>query len=233
MILNPSLKGKTIVITGSSKGIGKETAELLLENGANVVLGSRSSEVNIKENSLELPVDVTSKGSVEAFCKQAKAHFGTIDVLINSAGVGTFTSIIDSSTEEFDQMIAVNLRGTYLTCKCFGRHMEKNQQGHIINLISIAGTTALAGGGGYSASKFGLLGLTKVLQLKLRTKGIQVTAVLPGAVSSSFWDQINPKPTLSNMIPPKTAAQHLMNLINQPSGAYIDELTIMPPLGIL
>ncbi|MCI2256051.1 SDR family oxidoreductase [Domibacillus sp. PGB-M46] len=233
MILNPSLKGKTIVITGSSKGIGKETAELLLENGANVVLESRSSKVNRKEHSLELPVGLTSEGSVEAFCKQAMAHFGTIDVLINSAGTGTSTSIIDSSTEDFDQMIAVNLRGTYLNCKCFGRHMEKKQQGHTINLISIAGTTALAGGGGYFASKFGPIGLIKVLQFKLRTKGVQVTAVLPGAFSSSFWDQINPKPNLSNIPPKKIVAQHLMNLINQPSGAYIDKLTIMPPLGIV
>ncbi|OMP67504.1 SDR family oxidoreductase [Domibacillus epiphyticus] len=227
------LKGKTVVITGASKGIGKETAELLKESGANLVLGSRSSQLHVGENLLEIPLDVQSETSVKVFFERAAAQFGTMDVLINSAGVGTFASVIDSTTDEFDQMIAVNLRGTYLLCKYFGQHMAQQQKGHILNLISIAGTTALAGGGAYSASKFGLYGLTKVLQLELRQKGVQVTAVLPGAVSSSFWDSIEPKPELSNMIPTKTVAQHLLNIITQPSGAYVDEVTIMPPLGIL
>nr|WP_169829350.1 SDR family oxidoreductase [Domibacillus antri] len=228
-----SLKGKTVAITGSSKGIGKETAALLNEHGANLVLGSRSSQLNVSETILEMPLDVKSEASVKSFYERAAAQFGTIDVLINSAGVGTFSSVLESSTEDFDEMIAVNLRGTYLTSKYFGQHMAQQRQGHIVNLISIAGTTALAGGGAYSASKFGVHGLTKVLQIELRQKGVQVTSVLPGAVSSSFWDGIDPKPELSNMIPVKTVAEHLLHIIHQPSGAYLDELTIMPPLGIL
>jgi 3-oxoacyl-[acyl-carrier protein] reductase len=111
--------------------------------------------------------------------------------------------------------------------------MVEQGSGHILNLVSIAGTTALPGCGGYSSSKFGLLGLTKVLQVELRQKGIQVTAVLPGAVSSDFWEKIDPKPDMTNMIPTETVAQHLVFLINQPPGAHIDEITIMPPLGIL
>jgi 3-oxoacyl-[acyl-carrier protein] reductase len=77
------------------------------------------------------------------------------------------------------------------------------------------------------------LGLTKVLQAELRQKGVQVTAVLPGAVNSSFWDKIEPKPDLSKMIPTETVAKHLLYLITQPLGAFVDEITIMPPLGIL
>ena len=230
---NEALKGKTIVITGTSKGIGKETARLLKEAGANIAAGSRRSELKVDTAYIEMPLDVTNESSVNAFCKQAIAHFGKVDVLINCAGTGVFDSITESVTKDFDEMIAVNLRGTYLMCKHIGKHMEQQGSGHILNMISIAGKTALAGGGGYSASKFGLLGLTKVLQLELRQKGVQVTAVLPGAVSSTFWENIDPKPDLAAMIPTETVAKHVLHAINQPPGAYIDELTIMPPLGIL
>ncbi|WP_209121572.1 SDR family oxidoreductase [Alkalihalobacillus sp. BA299] len=230
---NLQLAGKTIVITGSSKGIGEATAKLLQKTGANLVLGSRSNREERKENTLKLPLDVSNEESVQFFYKRAIEEFQTVDVLINGAGVGTFASIIDSSTADFDKMISVNLRGTYLSCKYFGKHMAERKSGHILNLVSIAGITALPGCGGYSSSKFGVLGLTKVLQAELRQNGIQVTAILPGAVSSSFWENIDPKPDMSNMIPTETIAKHLLYLINQPAGAHIDEVTIMPPLGIL
>jgi 3-oxoacyl-[acyl-carrier protein] reductase len=213
-------KRLTIAITGASKGIGRATADLLLIENVNLVLGSRST----KE---------TNEKSVIAFYKKAIQKFGSIDVLINSAGLGVFESVIESSTSDFDDMFAVNCRGTYLMCKYVGKHMAEHGKGLILNLISIAGNTALPGCGGYSASKFGALGLTKVLQAELRQRGVQVTAVLPGAVQSSFWDKIEPKPDFTNMIPTVTVAQHLINIIKQPPGAYIDEITIMPPLGIL
>lgn len=227
------LKDKTIVITGSSKGIGKETALLLKPLGVKLVLGSRSNEVKINKNILELPLDVTNEESVKNFFKNTINHFGTVDTLINCAGVGVFSNILDLSTNDFDRMISVNLRGTYLTTKYFGKHMVKQKRGHILNLVSIAGTTALPGCAGYSASKFGLLGFTKVLQAELRSKGVQVTAVIPGAVSSSFWEHIESKPDMSRMIPTEVVAKHLLYLINQPDGAFVDEITIMPPLGIL
>jgi 3-oxoacyl-[acyl-carrier protein] reductase len=228
-----NLAGKTVVITGSSKGIGKEVASLLQKLDANLVLGSRSNQKNVHNNVLELPLDVTNEHSIKSFYESAVDQFGVIDVLINSAGVGSFESILSSSTVDFDQMISVNLRGTYLTCKYFGKHMKENGHGQILNLVSVAGTHALPGCGGYSASKFGLMGLTNVLQAELRQYGVQVTSVIPGAVSSSFWDEINPKPDMSTMIPVETIAKHMLYLINQPEGAFVDQITIMPPLGIL
>lgn len=233
MVTDANLSGKTIVITGASKGIGKETATLLMNQGANLVLGSRNNKHLLSGNVLELPLDVTDENSVKDFFEIAIRQFNTIDVLINCAGVGMFESLLDSKTEDFDQMLNVNLRGTYLTCKYFGKKMFDQGKGHIINIVSLAGTTALPGCGGYSASKFGLMGLTKVLQAELRQKGIQVTSVIPGAIASSFWDKIEPKPDFSDMIPTEIVAEHLVSIINQPPGAYIDEITIMPPLGIL
>ncbi|AOZ88660.1 3-oxoacyl-ACP reductase [Bacillus xiamenensis] len=227
------LKGKTILITGASKGIGQKTALLLENEGANLVLGSRNYQEKRRQNVLELPLDVRDEQSVQQFAARAIHEFGCIDVLINSAGLGVFDSILDTSIEAFDQMISTNLRGSFLMSKCIGKHMVERKNGHIINLVSVAGTTALPNCGGYSSSKFGLLGLTKVMQAEWRKHGVQVTAIIPGAVSSDFWENIEPKPDLDAMIPTETVAAYLLGLIAQPPGAYVDEITIMPPLGIL
>ncbi|BCB05717.1 SDR family oxidoreductase [Bacillus sp. KH172YL63] len=227
------LTGKTVMITGASKGIGYETASLLKEEGANLVLGSRSMKENLNERVLEYPLDVSNEQSVKDFTEKAVEQFGTIDILINNAGVGVFGSVLDTDVEDFDHMISTNLRGAFLLSKYVGRIMTEKRKGHILNLVSIAGTSALPGCGGYSASKFGLLGLTKVMQAELRQEGVQVTAVIPGAVSSSFWEKIDPKPDMSAMIPADVIAKHLLSLLTQPEGAYVDEITIMPPLGIL
>lgn len=231
------LKEKVIVIIGASRGIGKATAEILNQYEAKLVLGSRDITGITKEFTREeiypLEVDVRDEQSVMAFVDQIVQRFGRIDVLINAAGMGTFSHVVDSNTQDFDDMIAVNLRGTYFTCKHFGKHMKQQQDGQILNLVSIAGTTALAGGGGYSASKFGVLGLTRVLQNELRTEGVRITSVLPGAVNSSFWDDIDPKPDVTNMIPAQSIAEHIAFLLCQPKQSVVDEITIMPPEGIL
>ncbi|MDC3414986.1 SDR family oxidoreductase [Aquibacillus sp. 3ASR75-11] len=231
------LKDKVIIITGASRGIGRATADVLEKCGAKLVLGSRNIEQleqdSNGENILPIYVDVSNEQSVKQFVDTSMNQFGRIDILINAAGIGTFSSILESDTKDFDDMIAINLRGTYLSCKYVGRHMKKQKEGQIINLVSIAGTTALAGCGGYSASKFGVFGLTKVLQTELRRDGIRITAVLPGSVDSSFWDEIEPKPDRSSMIPVESIAEHIAYLLCQPTQSVVDEITIMPPAGIL
>ncbi len=224
---------KTIAITGASKGVGKETAFHLEQMGARLLLGSRSFTEMKSHDQLRLPLDVSNEDSVLHFIEKGIEYFSEIDVWINCAGVGTFSSILESTTESFDEMINTNLRGTYLCCKHIGKHMKVQNRGHIINLVSIAAKTAIPGCGGYAASKHGVLGLTRILQAELRTEGIQVTSVIPGSISSPFWDGIENKPDLEQMIPPDTLAAHLLGLIHQPPGAYVDEITIMPPLGIL
>lgn len=237
-----SCKGRTFAITGASRGIGRETALLLGALGANVILGSRNEgELDQLAQQVEtaggqalaVPLDVANEVSVHQFCDEAIKRFDRVDALVNSAGTGTFAHVLDLSSEDFDHMIAVNLKGTFLCCKYFGNHMAQNQSGHIVNIVSIAGSTTLPGGGGYSASKFGVLGLSRVLQVELRRSGVQVTSVLPGAVNSPFWDEIEPKPDLTSMIPLPTLAEHIVYLLSAHVGAFVDEITIMPPLGIL
>lgn len=239
MIDFTQIKGKTVAITGASSGIGKETALLLSSLGANLVLGARDEQQlkafssQLDAETLALALDVTSEESIRYFSERAIDRFRKIDALITCAGTGVFDDLMNLSTEDFDRMINVNLRGTFLCCKYFGQHMLQNNAGKIINIVSIAGTTALPGCGGYSASKFGVLGLTKVLQAELRGKGVTATAILPGAVATPFWDRMEHKPDVSKMIPTQTLAKHIIYILCQPEGAVIDEVTILPPLGIL
>lgn len=231
------LKGKVVVITGASRGIGKAIADMLVKWDVKLVLGARSIEQLAadyhQQHVLLVPLNVREEESVEQLVKQAVAKFGRIDVLINSAGVGTFANVIDSDTQDFDDMIAVNLRGTYLTCKHIGRVMKDQQDGQILNLVSVAGSTALPGNGGYTASKFGVRGLTQVLQSELRRDGVRITAVLPGAIDSPFWESSNFELDKANMIPLLSIAEHIAFLLCQPKHSVVDEITIMPPYGIL
>ncbi|GGA29724.1 SDR family oxidoreductase [Paenibacillus physcomitrellae] len=237
--LDEQLRNKTIAITGASKGIGRETARILSQMGANLVLGARTQSEpgpladGCQSGPLWVELDVTSEESIAEFTNKAVSRFGKIDALINCAGVGVFEPILSLSTEDFDRMLSVNLRGTFLMNKYVGRHMVQNGQGKIINLISIAGTTALPGCGGYSASKFGLLGLSRVMQAELRGQGLEVISVLPGAAATSFWDQMENTPNPEQMIPSESLARHLIYLLGQQKGAFVDEITIMPTLGIL
>lgn len=234
-----ALKGKNIAITGATKGIGRATSILLSELGANLLVGSRNDDdlvsltSTLQSKTIGVQLDVSVEDSVKNFFERGLTELGNIDALINCAGYGNFTSFLDLSTEDFDRMIAINLRGSFLTSKFFAKHMEENKRGQIINVNSIAGTTALHGCAGYSASKFGLLGLSRVMQQELRSKGVYVTSILPGSIDTPFWDKMNSAPDRSKMIPPESIAKHIANILNQPDGSVIDEVTIMPPLGIL
>lgn len=237
-----SFYDKNIVITGATGGIGRELTSILGKMGAKLFIGSRNekkleklaSTIKMQGGNINYyPLDVTNESTVLEFSNMAVQHLGSVSTLINLAGVGAFSTVLESKTEDFDKMIAVNLRGTYLCCKYFGKHMVNRRSGHIINLASIAGTTPLPECGSYSASKYGVIGLTKVMQVELRKKGIQVTCVIPGAVNSSFWDTIPHKPDRSLMISASNLAKYFVFLLSQPKGVVVDDITIMPPTGIL
>lgn len=236
--------GMAVAITGASRGIGRQTALLLAEEGCWLLLGARDAEalgqladeIRQRHPACRVEVrklDVTQPAEVAAFAELGQERFGQIDGLVNSAGFGVFQDALELAVEDFSRMIDVNLKGTFLSCQAFGKGMKSRGRGRILNLASVAGVTALPGCSGYSASKFGVMGLTRVLQAELRRFGVQVTAVVPGSVRSSFWDGMASTPDKQDMIPVEVLAAHLVYLLKQPPGAFIDEIAIMPPKGIL
>lgn len=184
--------GKVIVITGAARGIGLTTARTLLENGARLGLCD-IDEVALKSAASELPqsvvagrVDVTDPDSFGAFLDQVERELGPIDVLINNAGIMPVGLLADEPFDVTTRTLDVNLLGVITGSKLAAQRMAGRSTGHIINIASVAGESAVGGMATYHASKWGALGFTLSLSVELESQGIEVTAVLPAFVDTEL-----------------------------------------------
>jgi NAD(P)-dependent dehydrogenase (short-subunit alcohol dehydrogenase family) len=196
------LSGKTAIVTGGSRGIGKEMAEGLAEAGASLMLCARRAEwldETVKEFrgrgfTVEgMVCDVAKPNDVEAVVRATKEKFGSVDILINNAGVSWGAMPEDMPLERWQQVIDVNLTGCFLFAQAAGREMLRKGSGSIINIASISGLTSSANGpfyAGYVASKAGLIGLTRELAASWGRKGIRVNAIAPGFFHSRLADAV-------------------------------------------
>lgn len=195
---------KTAVVTGGSRGIGKAIAIELASQGYNIVINYNSSEKRANELKEELEskydvsvmtkqCDVSSFDDVKEMYKVVKKTFDSIDLLINNAGITKDNLILRMKEEDFDQVININLKGTFNCSKIFGRHMLKQKSGKIINISSIVGIMGNAGQSNYAASKAGVIGLTKSLAKEFAPRGITVNAVAPGFIKSAMTDDLDEK----------------------------------------
>ncbi|MGE4094631.1 MAG: SDR family oxidoreductase [Candidatus Binatia bacterium] len=236
------LRGHVAIVTGAGSGLGRAVAFALAQAGVQVVIAARTKEtldivaLDITKNSgsaLAIPTDVTDENQINALVNKTKSTFGRLDILITSAGGAFFGPILESRTEDWDTMININLRGTYLCCKHALKVMVPQGHGHILNVLSIASQMILPGSTGYTASKFGALGLTRVIAAEVRSLGIKVTAVIPGAVDTPLWDKSGGTLDRGKMLSPNDVADAMVSVIAQPPGIYTDEIVLMPPLGVL
>lgn len=196
------LTGKTAIVTGGSRGIGKEMAEALAEAGANLMLCARRAEwldetVNefaAKSFNVEGKVcDVSKPDEVQAVVDETAAKFGSVDVLINNAGISWGAMPEEMPLEQWQKVIDVNLTGCFLFAQAAGREMLKQGSGSIVNIASIAGLTSSANGpfyAGYVASKAGLIGLTRELAASWGRRGVRVNAIAPGFFHSRLADAV-------------------------------------------
>lgn len=196
------LTGKTAIVTGGSRGIGKEMAEALGEGGANLMLCARRREW-LDETVTEFAergfktigkvCDVSQPEQVQAVVDSAIKHFGRVDILVNNAGISWGAMPEDMPLEQWQKVIDVNLTGCFLFAQAAGREMLKQNSGSIINIASIAGLTSSANGpfyAGYVASKAGLIGLTRELAASWGRRGIRVNAIAPGFFHSRLADAV-------------------------------------------
>ncbi|MBI3303002.1 MAG: SDR family oxidoreductase [Deltaproteobacteria bacterium] len=237
-----NLHDQVAIITGAGSGIGRATALALAQAGVRVALAARTRQ-NLEVvahdvtthggTALVVPTDVGDESQVEHLVALTHKRFGRLDILVTSAGGASFGPLIESRTEDWDAMMTINLRGAYLCCKHALKVMLPQGRGHILNVLSIASQTALPGSAGYTASKFGALGLTKVMAAEVRAQGIKVTAVIPGAVDTPLWDKSGGDLDRGKMLSPADVAAAMLSVITQPPSIYTDEIILMPPLGIL
>lgn len=236
------VEGKVVVITGASKGIGKAIAFALADVGAKVVLAARTRRDVVKvaktltaagADALAVPTDVTDADAVKTLIRRTQEAYQHLDILINCAGNGRFGNVVDFEPTDWDSVINSNLRGIYLCAKYALPHLIARGNGQIINVLSIAAKVPLAASSAYCAAKAGALAFTKVLAAEVRHDNIRVTAVLPGAVETSFWDDIPEHPDFEKMLKPEHVADTVLSVCQQPVGMVTEEIVVMPPLGIL
>ncbi len=196
------LTGKTAVVTGGSRGIGKEMAEGLAEAGANLMLCARRQEwldETVTEfqgrgfSAAGIICDVTNPEEVQAVVDGTVARFGSVDILINNAGISWGAMPEDMPVEKWQKVLDVNLTGCFLFAQAAAREMLKKNSGSIVNIASIAGLTSSANGpfyAGYAASKAGLIGLTRELAASWGRRGVRVNAIAPGFFHSRMADAV-------------------------------------------
>ena len=193
----PLLRDKVAIVTGSSSGIGKAIALRFGQEGARVVVAARRIALckqtvsQIREQGGEawpIQTDVADERQVERLMADTVARYGRLDILVNNAGIGGGNRLAETSTEAFDHVMNVNLRGTFFCCRAGFRQMKHQGGGVIINVSSVAGLQAWAGTGTYSASKHGIMALTKSLADEGRPHHIKVSAICPGAVAEDLVD---------------------------------------------
>ncbi|MCW2961381.1 MAG: family oxidoreductase [Thermoleophilia bacterium] len=227
-----TLHDKIAIVTGASSGIGRSIATQLAGAGARVVVAARRAPeldqlVTELPGALAVECDVTSEADVARLVAEVTAAHGRVDVLINNAGVGSFAPVVETTLEDWQRMLDVNLTGSFLCARAVLPAMLERGDGWIVNVCSDVSRRVFAGGGGYCASKYGQYALGLALGAECRPRGVRVGAILPGMVQTEF---ANGKPDERNdwILQPRDVAEAVLFMVTRPAHAVVDELTIHP-----
>lgn len=233
-----NLNGKVAYITGGSKGIGLGIAEAMVASGMKVALTSRTlsaaqaaaDQLNTSypDSALAIESDVRSLASENKGIQQTLDKWGKIDVLIANAGLGHFASIEDMTTEQWNDVIDINLTGVFHSVKA-SLNALKQSKGYIMTIASLAGTNFFARGAAYNASKFGLVGFTQAIMLDLRHHGIKVTTIMPGSVSTYFNGR-TPTEAEAWKIQPEDLGQMVMDLLHMHPRTLPSKVEVRPAM---
>lgn len=237
------LKGQSSIVTGASRGIGRAIAIELAKRGANVLVNYAGSEAAAietanacKEFGVEAIIckaDVSNTEEVAAMVEKANETFGKIDILVNNAGITRDKLVMAMSEEDFDDVISINLKGTFNCTKMVSKLMMKQRYGRIINISSIIGVRGNAGQTNYAASKAGIIGITKSVAKELAARNITVNAIAPGMIETDMTDVLSDKvkEAMLSSIPAKRAGKpediaHAVVFLASKEAEYITGQTI-------
>lgn len=233
---------KVVWITGASTGIGFELAKAFAKSGYTIVATARRksrlvslvSEIRFAgHEAFAFVCDVRSERSITSTKKKILESCGTIDVLVNNAGITAFKSFVETKPTEFDDIIETNLRGSYLTARTVLPIMMKKRRGHIINVLSVAAKTAFANSSAYAASKAGMMALFNCLRTEMRKYNIKISNVMPGAADTPMWSPASRQKFQTRMMTAREVADIVVQIANQPKKVVIEDITIKPIKGDL
>lgn len=242
---------KTVLITGGSRGIGKAVAMKFAENGYQIIINYVSDKTDTEQLKKELlqvgaadilliKADVSNSEDVKNMVKESIEKFEKIDVLVNNAGITKDNLLMRMSEEEFDKVIQINLKGTYLVTKEVTRYMMKKKKGSIVNLASVVGVAGNVGQCNYAASKAGIIGFTKSVAKELASRNIRANAVAPGFIETDMTNVLKDeiKENINSQIPLKrmgTAREvaELVYFLGEDSSSYITAQTINVDGGMI
>jgi 3-oxoacyl-[acyl-carrier protein] reductase len=234
--MTQNLQGKTAIVTGASRGIGRSTALALAGEGANVVVNYASSSaaadavvteiLAMGVGAIAIKADVSQPEQVDQLVAETMAKFGTIDVLVNNAGITRDGLMLRMKLEDWQAVIDLNLTGVFLCTRAVSKIMLKQKSGRIVNITSVAGQMGNAGQANYSASKAGVIGFTRTIARELASRAITVNAVAPGFIATDMTNDLKAEGILT-MIPlarygqPEEVAGMIQFLAASPAAAYI------------
>lgn len=235
------MHGQVAIVTGAGRGIGRAIASALAAEGASVVLAARTraelaavaEELHAAgRTALAVPADVREERDVIALVDETLGRLDRVDVLVNAAGTASFGPVVDAKTDEWDAMLAVNLRGAMLMSRAVLRPMLRQQRGTIISIASIVARRPIPNCAAYAATKAGLIAFSRVLAEEVRP-ALRVGVLLPGAVDTPLWDAIGGGPDRSRMLSAHDVARGVVFMATLPPNAALEDLTLMPAGGIL
>lgn len=231
------LKGKVALVTGGGQGLGEAICRTLAEAGTIIIPADVQHEkaeqvaASIRSaggKAMAMKLNVADEKQAEEVIKQVAAEFGKIDVLINNAGIDFTLPVEELTVEQFDKVLAVNLRGPFVMSKAVLPFMKQQGSGHIVNITSTAAKRAWANATAYHASKWGLLGMSHALHVEARPHGVKVTAVVNGGMQTPFILERFPDTPLDVLQDPKNVAETIRFILTQPKETVIPEVMVIP-----
>ena len=243
--MNENISGKVVVITGASSGLGQATARLLAKQGAIVVLGARRADridnlarelTDAGGKALSVATDVTNREQVKRLVDAAVKTFGRIDVMLNNAGVMPLAPMERLKTDEWDQMIDVNIKGVLNGIAAALPYMKDQKSGHFINVSSVYGHKLGPDATVYCATKFAVRALSEGLRQEVKPYNIRTTVISPGAVATELLDHISEKTIQAQTkafvdkiaVPAETFARMVAFAINEPADVDVNEILFRP-----